>query len=126
MWPFNRRKSKADMAIEWMPRAIEVASQKWSEFERQPFAADWPLDEKIYQFSLALGKGLNQWEAFKDSPNELMLLMAAKGVERSGTHLRIEIEAALGFPLPTPHRSEERRVGKECVSTCSSRWSPSQ
>src|SRR3546814_17481787 len=22
------------------------------------------------------------------------------------------------------HRSEESRVGKECVSTCSSRWSP--
>src|SRR3546814_15663949 len=22
------------------------------------------------------------------------------------------------------YRSEERRVGKECVSTCSSRWSP--
>src|SRR3546814_11028504 len=31
--------------------------------------------------------------------------------------------------LPTPkksdvRRSEERRVGKECVSTCRSRWSP--
>src|SRR3546814_12836047 len=24
-----------------------------------------------------------------------------------------------------PYRSEERRVGKECVSTCRSRWSPS-
>src|SRR3546814_14426669 len=24
-----------------------------------------------------------------------------------------------------PMRSEERRVGKECVSTCRSRWSPS-
>src|SRR3546814_18475348 len=24
----------------------------------------------------------------------------------------------------TGHRSEERRVGKECVSTCRSRWSP--
>src|SRR3546814_12100091 len=24
----------------------------------------------------------------------------------------------------TEARSEERRVGKECVSTCSSRWSP--
>src|SRR3546814_13944574 len=24
----------------------------------------------------------------------------------------------------TPDRSEERRVGKECVSTCRSRWSP--
>src|SRR3546814_2669615 len=23
-----------------------------------------------------------------------------------------------------PRRSEERRVGKECVSTCRSRWSP--
>src|SRR3546814_7412055 len=33
-------------------------------------------------------------------------------------------------PPPSPpdktenHRSEERRVGKECVSTCRSRWSP--
>src|SRR3546814_20782099 len=26
--------------------------------------------------------------------------------------------------LETVHRSEERRVGKECVSTCRSRWSP--
>src|SRR3546814_7889001 len=25
---------------------------------------------------------------------------------------------------PAPERSEERRVGKECVSTCRSRWSP--
>src|SRR3546814_19341551 len=26
--------------------------------------------------------------------------------------------------LDSLHRSEERRVGKECVSTCRSRWSP--
>src|SRR3546814_15671573 len=26
----------------------------------------------------------------------------------------------------TANRSEERRVGKECVSTCRSRWSPYQ
>src|SRR3546814_11449663 len=26
--------------------------------------------------------------------------------------------------LSTAERSEERRVGKECVSTCRSRWSP--
>src|SRR3546814_20750549 len=38
-----------------------------------------------------------------------------------------------GFPCPsvaqtaeTLARSEERRVGKECVSTCRSRWSPNQ
>src|SRR3546814_15560225 len=35
---------------------------------------------------------------------------------------RSRIDAATtSFPF---HRSEERRVGKECVSTCRSRWSP--
>src|SRR3546814_11235383 len=29
-----------------------------------------------------------------------------------------------GQPAITDPRSEERRVGKECVSTCRSRWSP--
>src|SRR3546814_4884517 len=30
-----------------------------------------------------------------------------------------------GIQTITSQRSEERRVGKECVSTCRSRWSPS-
>src|SRR3546814_8741001 len=29
-----------------------------------------------------------------------------------------------GQQVRAEHRSEERRVGKECVSTCRSRWSP--
>src|SRR3546814_17942514 len=29
------------------------------------------------------------------------------------------------MPSPSNLRSDERRVGKECVSTCSSRWAPS-
>src|SRR3546814_14163732 len=29
-----------------------------------------------------------------------------------------------GLVMMLPYRSEERRVGKECVSTCRSRWSP--
>src|SRR3546814_10607486 len=33
--------------------------------------------------------------------------------------LRVRTTAAVGAA-----RSEERRVGKECVSTCRSRWSP--
>src|SRR3546814_20909465 len=28
------------------------------------------------------------------------------------------------WKMAHPYRSEERRVGKECVSTCRSRWSP--
>src|SRR3546814_15846616 len=31
----------------------------------------------------------------------------------------------LGWKVFLPLRSDERRVGKECVSTCRSRWSPS-
>src|SRR3546814_8598673 len=37
-------------------------------------------------------------------------------------HADVDAVIALGCALPT--RSEERRVGKECVSTCRSRWSP--
>src|SRR3546814_5557748 len=36
-----------------------------------------------------------------------------------GWEPRITLEEGL-----RPTRSEERRVGKECVSTCRSRWSP--
>src|SRR3546814_6242834 len=35
--------------------------------------------------------------------------------------LHIELHLVMG---QRPDRSEERRVGKECVSTCRSRWSP--
>src|SRR3546814_16074453 len=31
---------------------------------------------------------------------------------------------SIGPALPVARRSEERRVGQECVSTCRSRWSP--
>src|SRR3546814_14199174 len=42
------------------------------------------------------------------------------------THARISQHQPtfLLSPKATTQRSEERRVGKECVSTCRSRWSP--
>src|SRR3546814_11326768 len=39
------------------------------------------------------------------------------------TELLVAAETAAGARV-TADRSEERRVGKECVSTCRSRWSP--
>src|SRR3546814_18019563 len=55
-------------------------------------------------------------------------------LERCGDYSRVELTPitgrshqlrvhmlSMGHPLL---RSEERRVGKECVSTCRSRWSP--
>src|SRR3546814_14514624 len=35
-----------------------------------------------------------------------------------------DIESAIRNYVSEVKRSEERRVGKECVSTCRSRWSP--
>src|SRR3546814_7889715 len=39
--------------------------------------------------------------------------------------LRLGIELGMTLIDTAEMRSEERRVGKECVSTCRSRWSPS-
>src|SRR3546814_18867943 len=45
-------------------------------------------------------------------------------VERRKGELQCDVEADRE-PCDTPEaRSDERRVGKECVSTCRSRWSP--
>src|SRR3546814_14079835 len=38
--------------------------------------------------------------------------------------IRQELQIRRGFQKADRPRSEERRVGKECVSTCRSRWSP--
>src|SRR3546814_19425239 len=59
-------------------------------------------------------------------------------VTSSGSQPRVYRRPARTFVLPVPcvpggltiepspeeNRSEERRVGKECVCTCRSRWSP--
>src|SRR3546814_12071679 len=51
---------------------------------------------------------------------------AARRVERDASALVEIIDArAAVADDETVSRSEERRVGKECVSTCRSRWSPS-
>src|SRR3546814_877640 len=44
--------------------------------------------------------------------------------EFGGRHGEPDIFAAGHLAGANPSRSEERRVGKECVSTCRSRWSP--
>ena len=38
--------------------------------------------------------------------------------------LLLQVRPRFCHKLPRKGRSEERRVGKECVSTCRSRWSP--
>src|SRR3546814_4818516 len=48
-------------------------------------------------------------------------LFASSPGESTSDILRMVVDYTNGM---TQERSEERRVGKECVSTCRSRWSP--
>src|SRR3546814_3041355 len=52
-----------------------------------------------------------QLQYFSSAPEEIRLVILAT-------------RDPSGQWLSTASRSEERRVGKECVSTCRSRWSP--
>lgn len=96
----RRKKSAADLAVRAMPRAVAIASDKWLEFQVLKFKDEVSLADRIYAFSVPLREGLRSWEAFKVAPDEIFLLIAAKGVEASGTHSKEEIEASLGVPLP--------------------------
>lgn len=126
MWPFKRRKSDADRAVEAMPRAINVAAQKWIEFEDQPFAQQMDLGEKIALFTEGIRKGFAQWSEFKNAPEGIFLLIAAKGIERSQTYLRLELEAVLNIPIPRPfERTDEEEMAelkRKLVDRAARKW----
>src|SRR3546814_1272897 len=51
-------------------------------------------------------------------------LIARRDLDGRDTYIQqLEVLATV-IDTPSTERSEERRVGKECVSTCRSRWSP--
>src|SRR3546814_1378580 len=62
--------------------------------------------------------------------NEAMKLACVRAIAQLARMEAGDLAAAYGDDIPCfgPEylipRSEERRVGKECVSTCRSRWSP--
>src|SRR3546814_14887369 len=60
--------------------------------------------------------------------SDLFDLRRGPGISPSGVNLMIcfheRVSASANTRTRSPGRSEERRVGKECVSTCRSRWSP--
>src|SRR3546814_14056552 len=67
-------------------------------------------------------------ETLPPPAKSLLLLESRIGFELAGfvlsmPRLRRELPRGNGQPLIIVPRSEERRVGKECVSTCRPRWS---
>src|SRR3546814_18303654 len=65
--------------------------------------------------------------ATRDDPSirsDTIVVTASRTEEFAGTKTETPlIETPQPITVITEDRSEERRVGKECVSTCRSRWS---
>src|SRR3546814_16956565 len=57
-----------------------------------------------------------------DYGNEIIVTASKRSQTLQDTPVAVSVTSAAN--LQNSQRSEERRVGKECVSTCRSRWSP--
>src|SRR3546814_15437808 len=87
-----------------VPTTTSVFSTCWLGEARRENNAQAALHREVHRFAGCFAELLQIWRCPADQFVGLNV-MAAQG-QRSGGE-----------------RSEERRVGKECVSTCRSRWS---
>src|SRR3546814_15577088 len=104
----------------------------WLQFD---CALSYGLVEYLRTLALLGDHGFTSRNVVPHGGHQLSLNIAA-GLKLGGNESYPEVFAPFGgfaddtrveggrIPLPDAPRSEERRVGKECVSTCRSRWSP--
>src|SRR3546814_352570 len=85
-----------------------------------------PGGDRLSVESRPASANLGETQAFMDDEKRILVFSDAGGTGRSyhadlgARNRRLRIH----YLLEPGWRSEERRVGKECVSTCRSRWSP--
>src|SRR3546814_14833116 len=93
------------------------------------YAVEEAIEAGIEQIIFVTGRGKSALEDHFDISYELESTMKERGKsleaiesirQKPGSPVYVRQQEPLGLG----HRSEERRVGKECVSTCRSRWSP--
>src|SRR3546814_13374889 len=80
-----------------------------------PFAVKWFLKSNGRRSTSLYRQVVTNGGATSDTPAEI-----AEGV----TDMQVTYKVGTAPSYVPAARSEERRVGKECVSTCRSRWSP--
>src|SRR3546814_13180420 len=87
------------------------------------------VEQTAGAFEMILAPGAGEQAIVADAVES-----ARQGVEQEAAnelvsgqrHDLLAVGAALAIIFISEGRSEERRVGKECVSTCRSRWRPEQ
>src|SRR3546814_7414182 len=87
--------------------AYEMRISDWSS---DVCSSDLELEELIAEAGLHVARWLGDWQEAPWTPS-------SKEIIPLGGLVQLAAEDSY-------FRSEERRVGKECVSTCRSRWSP--
>src|SRR3546814_13822360 len=89
--------------------------------------------KKMSFTSRDLGRATEIYNQMLSDPDCSIVLVVAGSTSAGGCmdlyadlvkHNLVDAIVATGAPIVDMDRSEERSVGKECVSTCSSRWSP--
>jgi hypothetical protein len=102
MWPFRKKRSPQADTTAIIDEAILFASERWHSFSRTvPASPGTGLRERIAMFARSLEKSLHtRHPQLAAAPDEVIVLIVAKGVEQSGTVSRGEIERALGILLP--------------------------
>src|SRR3546814_13262121 len=106
--------------------------------ESRAWLSNWPIDYRLAVYGVADDAPV---PILLDGPNPAAPAvvdgvtgnaLALRGVDyveiADGASVdvsrNVTAEGWFRLDRPTNTRSEERRVGKECVSTCRSRWSP--
>src|SRR3546814_8242279 len=97
---FFKQKTAYEMRIsDWSSDVCSSDLQRWANVANTPFRY-WKM------------------ESFEGGVHTPMIAFWPKGIKAE----KGSVTPQIGHVMD---RSEERRVGKECVSTCRSRWSPS-
>jgi hypothetical protein len=102
MWPFRSSTTPRDDASTTIDAAILFTAQRWCAFSRSvALPADMGLRDRISMFARALNQSLHgRFPSLISAPEQVILLIIAKGVEQSGLLARGEIERELGIILP--------------------------
>jgi hypothetical protein len=100
MWPFRKRHVEDTLAT--IDQAIDFSAERWRVFSTAvAVSPDMGLRERIGIFARAFDRSLHErFPSLRAAPEEVILLIIAKGVEESRTIPRREIERALGILLP--------------------------
>ncbi len=102
MWPFRKKRSRQAETLAIIDEAIVFAADRWHFFSRSvAVTPDMDLRERIALFARSLEASLHsRHPELAAAPDEVIVLIVAKGVEQAGTAPRHEIERALGILLP--------------------------